>query len=832
MSRKPMRNLVSHRQYIARLRPIINQINREVAGDVQLEDNQAQINNYQNNIDYQNVEDQDLPIENQVPLQPNDDEPPEIFPDFEEFYEWAQQNNEADNGLIDELLPNRYPGFNNGHQNQYLQNENNIFEIPIRRNDNSDDEDEERPEQIHDDDNNPLYLGAEITKRESMLVILAMCLKHHLSMTCIDDLIRVIELHCLSRGLIKNNKENVKKHFYCPSCASQLNNENEICYMCPQTESTFFLELPIIDHLKEMYKSENFFNSLQERFNRPNINNNITDIFDGELYKTWTENGFLSNPNNISFTWYTDGVPVFKSSKISIWPIYLTISELPFEERKKIFNTLLLGLWYGDKKPHFNSFFYAFRPVFESLLLNGIKVVCPGENEITVRAALLMGVCDLPAKIDSLNFVNFNSKYGCPVCFFEGRVMQIGPRSYLQVYPYSNTFQLRSSRICEDLARQATPDNPQFGIKGPTSLAKLMPDFMSGMCIDRMHAVDGGVIKKILNLVFNISYRNEPFSLYTHKDTINNRLQLIKPPKFIHRMPRTTDDLIHWKASELKMAVFEGIMRADYLNHYLLLMVSMYFLSADEISELMITTAEDFLYRFVREFQQLYGEKFSSINIHLLLHLPKCVRLHGPLWAHHCYEYESFNGEILLHIHGTRHIGSQVSSGHGHLIRMITDVEQIPNESYVRMYIALEHKILQEIPDIIISAMNNSGIVRNGEYTRAMKTSTSVVKYLDAGTEQVGRILCFIKYLHCQCLRNNCTCNFKYYAIIQKLIRTNSHIIDGDNFQIDSSNIFYKCSETNIYQAIDVNNLLTPCIFINMNNQSHIIYPLNTKELE
>jgi len=44
---------------------------------------------------------------------------------------------------------------------------------------------------------------------------------------------------------------------------------------------------------------------------------------------------FLSNPNNISFSWYTDGIPVFKSSKLALWPLYLTINELPFEERKK-----------------------------------------------------------------------------------------------------------------------------------------------------------------------------------------------------------------------------------------------------------------------------------------------------------------------------------------------------------------------------------------------------------------------------------------------------------------------------------------------------------------
>lgn len=127
--------------------------------------------------------------------------------------------------------------------------------------------------------------------------------------------------------------------------------------MCPQTKSSFFLELPITNHLKEMYKKESFYNSLQNRFDRPIFDDKIADIYDGEFYKSWTNNGFLSNPHNISFTWYIDGVPVFKSSKVDAWPIYLIINELPFEERKKNYNNLLLGLWYGDKKPHVNTFF-------------------------------------------------------------------------------------------------------------------------------------------------------------------------------------------------------------------------------------------------------------------------------------------------------------------------------------------------------------------------------------------------------------------------------------------------------------------------------------------
>ena len=53
---------------------------------------------------------------------------------------------------------------------------------------------------------------------------------------------------------------------------------------------------------------------------------------------------FLTNPNNISFMWYTDGVPLFKSSKISIWPLFLSINELPYQDRIKQENMLFAGL--------------------------------------------------------------------------------------------------------------------------------------------------------------------------------------------------------------------------------------------------------------------------------------------------------------------------------------------------------------------------------------------------------------------------------------------------------------------------------------------------------
>lgn len=791
--------------------------------------------------------------------------------------------------MIDEFDQNEFPAFDINGNDEDLLNVRNIFEIPVRENEElNDDEDEEDDRRAvdQDDDNDPLYNGAEISKRESMLAILSLCIKHHLTQTSVADLIALIELHCPGRELIKNSlykfqqyfnldEEDIKKHFYCPSCAKQLNNSNDVCPMCPGTKNSYFIEMPLVKNLQEMFSRENFFNSLQKRFERPLIDDVITDVYDGELYKTWTTNGFLSSSNNISFSWYTDGIPVFKSSKIGTWPIYLTINELPFDERKKSYNMLLLGLWYGEKKPHFNAFFYAYRDVFKKLY-TGVKFTLPRGNEITLKAILLMGVCDLSAKTDCLNFVNFNAKYGCPVCYTEGEILQIGARSHLRVYPYCDNLRLKTSEECERLALQATPDSPQFGIRGSTALSKLMPDFMNRMCIDRMHAVDSGVIKKILTLVLNISYRHEPFSLYESTEMINNRLKVIKPPKFVHRMPKSTNDLIHWKASEMKnffyyyfIPVFEGIMKIEYFNHCLLLITAIYYLSSDRVTRIMIDQADDLLNKFVREFEQLYGKRFSSINVHLLLHLPNCVRLQGPLWAHDCYAYEDYNGQLLLQIYGTRYIGSPVANGHNHSIKMIKYMETIENEDIRDFcnnkkkqskitekvcddgYSVGCYKTLQEIPNIIINAMNNSRITINNvymckflrllkknilyvseEYTREVKTCTSVVKYIDNNVEKIGKIICFVKYLKCECHRNNCNCEFKYFAVIHQMVKNNFYVVNGNNCMIESSNFFYTASNTNIVQAIEVNNLIAPCIYININNISYIIHPLNVKELE
>ena len=93
-------------------------------------------------------------------------------------------------------------------------------------------------------------------------------------------------------------------------------------------DKPFFIEVPVVDQLKQLSNRDGLYNSIKHHFNRKKQNTgSIEDIYNGSTYKNLMLPGkILSWPNNISFTWNTDGISVFKSSKFTIWPLYLAIN--------------------------------------------------------------------------------------------------------------------------------------------------------------------------------------------------------------------------------------------------------------------------------------------------------------------------------------------------------------------------------------------------------------------------------------------------------------------------------------------------------------------------
>ena len=70
------------------------------------------------------------------------------------------------------------------------------------------------------------------------------------------------------------------------------------------------------------------------------------------------------------------------------------------------------------------------------------------------------------------------------------------------------------------------------------------------------------------------------------------------------------------------------------------------------------------------------GEDGCTMNVHLLCHLLKCVLDWGPLWCYSCFPFESVNGRLKTHYHGTRCMNRQLGFSYIMLQLLPKRVEQ------------------------------------------------------------------------------------------------------------------------------------------------------------
>jgi hypothetical protein len=246
-------------------------------------------------------------------------------------------------------------------------------------------------------------------------------------------------------------------------------------------------------------------------------------------------------PYNISFTLNTDGVPIFKSSKFSIWPVYLMINELPFKMRKLSDNMLLCGLWFGDAKPFIATFS---QPLHKSLkkLEDGISFTV-GEEVLHCKAFLICITADIPARALLLNMIELNGAYSCAHCLEKGTTFKTKNKGSVHIFPFNEEQPHGLSRTHKDSAADAVESvntsSSVHGIKGPSFLMCIRSfEYVKGTCIDYMHGVLLGITKLLLKLWISPSFAKEDFSVASLSEVIDSRLLQIKPPSFITRVPR------------------------------------------------------------------------------------------------------------------------------------------------------------------------------------------------------------------------------------------------------------------------------------------------------
>ena len=590
----------------------------------------------------------------------------------------------------------------------------------------------------------------------------------------------------------------------------------------------------------------------------------LQDVQDGKLYQDLMKpGGFLSCSENTGLILCSDGVQLFKSSNQSFWPILLAVTNLPPGIRMNAENLVLAGVWQGSGKPPMKIIISKVLQKINQLQSTGIAVHSEHFSGVKiVRAKLIMGVFDLPARASATNCMQFNGNYSCLYCFDKGIHI-----SHRQLFLPDEEHNPRSKETIDRHARKAERKRAViFGIKGKSILSSYI-DIVQAVPADYMHAVLEGVSRRILSTCLDSKNHASRFYLGRATGEIDRKLKLIKPPQEFRRSPRSVSSMKQWKASEFRawllyycLPVLSGILPPDYIYHLSLLVTAMHILLSDAIRTEDLDKAHEYLTLFYRLVPELYGERVCTANMHILIHLPQFVRDWGPLWGYSCFGFESMNGHLRKSCHGTGYVLPQLihtvrmrqmlpvkgkklaSSANPNTAAFIHSLAGINDAaSDIDVKSRITHK---KIEGALLDALKSSGFVSSVQDSVSLPVCSSIrhnsIIYSIA-SRQNKRDGSVCACNHCSELKFGsiiqfCFCNRNLIALLHTYQYLNTSILDhirppsnSELSQAACSNIsehiycVKKLSSTNNIVAVPISSLFVKCVLIPIHN-THFDY--------
>ena len=380
----------------------------------------------------------------------------------------------------------------------------------------------------------------------------------------------------------------------------------------------------------------------------------IYDIHMGDGYR-----GTL-NCEHVGAIINTDGIRPFKSSRLSIYPVFLTFAGLPPGIRMMRDNIVTLAIWVGEN-PLMNILLKPVTNTLKRLSNCGLQIKSPDGLLKTIRLQSLFGVFDLIARAPAMNMKQHNGYNGCPTCLHPGVTQH-----HTHVYLPGTHYPQRTHNSIVQAGIQAERDGEAVdGIKGKSPLARVV-DLVKGIPVDYMHCVLEGVTKKLLETWMTSTKCAGYIGRFIKQ--IDKNLLKQRPPHEFSRIPRSIEKhRKYWKASELRnwllyysLPLLLTVLPPLYVHHFSLLVCAMHILLQSNLSTVQIQAADDMLAVFYELLPELYGVTSCPLNSHLLIHLANYVKLWGPLWTHSAFGFESMNGHINSMIHSKYRIADQL----------------------------------------------------------------------------------------------------------------------------------------------------------------------------
>ncbi|XP_049308070.1 uncharacterized protein LOC125777356 [Bactrocera dorsalis] len=337
--------------------------------------------------------------------------------------------------------------------------------------------------------------------------------------------------------------------------------------------------------------------------------------------------------NEIVFDINFDGLPLFNSSRTQLWPILIRIVNIPN------ISVFPVGIYKGKQKPSdIDKFLSYFVNEFQFLKVNGLE---PGGKicELKIRSL----ICDAPARAFACGIPHHTSAHGCSKCTAEANKF----RNTL-VYP-TKVGKIVSD---EDFDLRRHIDHHQIGFRTvKTPFEKVNLKMITQVPLDPMHLIDLGVMKKFLVRILKNKLSYEKRLCVANKKQISDHLESLKihiPKKFV-RLPRSIEQVAHWKATEFRQfLLYTGILvlkdkvHEDVYYEFLLLHCACRLLSCSKNVHSNLKNAEDTLKLFVENFPKIFGDDSVSYNVHSLLHLADSVKTLGAIQNFSAYDFENY----------------------------------------------------------------------------------------------------------------------------------------------------------------------------------------------
>ncbi|XP_077498109.1 uncharacterized protein LOC144108800 [Amblyomma americanum] len=261
----------------------------------------------------------------------------------------------------------------------------------------------------------PFIDGGTITREDAYMMLLDLTLKFGLSWTVVEEIQKLFN-NLLERKAFPESRYLFKKfcgveltdimfHFYCTDCKSllaetqgsleqrqQLQVTCGVCHVSYEGRNlvrtgSFFVSLPIEKQLSSILASKTASNAVTASLSRESSSDQMRDITDGHHYHSVRKKADMT-AHDLTLTVNSDGSPVFKSSKYSIWPVQVILNELPPLLRWS--NVMVPLLWYGKEHPSMTLLLQAFVRQLETMNVSGI-VWTSADKQVCYKLVLPSG---------------------------------------------------------------------------------------------------------------------------------------------------------------------------------------------------------------------------------------------------------------------------------------------------------------------------------------------------------------------------------------------------------------------------------------------------------